>query len=74
MEMDGKKNGINELFLTLWRWSKTLPWKELGISEVSSFIHYFVTRYKWEEKGGEKLVVFPRVSAPKGYHLRVSPY
>ncbi|KAF8107301.1 hypothetical protein N665_0124s0092 [Sinapis alba] len=61
-------------FLLFGGGARLCPGKELGISEVSSFIHYYVTRYKWEEKGGEKLVVFPRVSAPKGYHVRVSPY
>jgi len=50
------------------------PGKELGISEVSSFLHYFVTKYRWEENGEDKLMVFPRVSAPKGYHLKCSPY
>ncbi|CAH8384999.1 unnamed protein product [Eruca vesicaria subsp. sativa] len=61
-------------FLLFGGGARLCPGKELGISEVSSFIHYFVTRYKWEEKRGEKLVVFPRVSAPKGYHVKVSPY
>ncbi|KAJ4873541.1 Cytochrome P450 85A2 [Raphanus sativus] len=61
-------------FLLFGGGARHCPGKELGISEVSSFIHYFVTKYKWEEKGGEKLMVFPRVSAPKGYHLRVLPY
>ncbi|KAG2264101.1 hypothetical protein Bca52824_071180 [Brassica carinata] len=69
-----KKMESMSYFLLFGGGARHCPGKELGISEVSSFIHYFVTRYKWEEKGGEKLVVFPRVSAPKGYHLRVSPY
>ncbi|KAF8105715.1 hypothetical protein N665_0157s0278 [Sinapis alba] len=71
--MEKKKESMS-YFLLFGGGARHCPGKELGISEVSSFIHYFVTRYKWEEKGGEKLVVFPRVSAPKGYHLRVSPY
>ncbi|XP_010528424.1 PREDICTED: cytochrome P450 85A2-like [Tarenaya hassleriana] len=50
------------------------PGKELGIVEISSFLHHFITRYRWEEVGGEKLMVFPRVFAPKGFHARVSAY
>ncbi|KAG2316398.1 hypothetical protein Bca52824_019520 [Brassica carinata] len=61
-------------FLLFGGGARLCPGKELGISEVSIFIHYFVTGYKWEEKRGENLVVFPRVSAPKGYHVKVSPY
>ncbi|XWS75665.1 hypothetical protein CRYUN_Cryun01aG0110700 [Craigia yunnanensis] len=48
--------------------------KELGIAEISTFLHYFVTRYRWEEVGGEKLMKFPRVEAPNGLHIRVSSY
>ncbi|KAL1556585.1 cytochrome P450 85A-like [Salvia divinorum] len=47
------------------------PGKELGIATVSTFLHYFVTTYRWEEIGGEKIVEFPRVEAPNGYHIRV---
>ncbi|XP_042496837.1 cytochrome P450 85A-like [Macadamia integrifolia] len=47
------------------------PGKELGIAEISTFLHYFVTRYRWEEVGGEKLIKFPRVAAPNGLHIRV---
>ncbi|KAF8048683.1 hypothetical protein N665_2436s0001 [Sinapis alba] len=54
--------------------TRLCPGKELGIVEISSFLHYFVTRYRWEEIGGDKLMVFPRVFAPKGFHLRISPY
>ncbi|KAH0851800.1 hypothetical protein HID58_015243 [Brassica napus] len=54
--------------------TRLCPGKELGIVEISSFLHYFVTRYRWEEMGGDKLMVFPRVFAPKGFHLRISPY
>ncbi|XVE78569.1 hypothetical protein DITRI_Ditri13aG0156300 [Diplodiscus trichospermus] len=54
--------------------TRQCPGKELGIAEVSTFLHYFVTRYRWEEVGGEKLMKFPRVEAPNGLHIRVSSY
>lgn len=54
--------------------TRLCPGKELGISEISTFLHYFVTRYRWEEVGGDKLMKFPRVEAPNGLHLRVSSY
>ncbi|XP_057766780.1 cytochrome P450 85A1-like [Salvia miltiorrhiza] len=47
------------------------PGKELGIATVSIFLHYFVTTYRWEEIGGERIVEFPRVEAPNGYHIRL---
>ena len=34
-------------FLLFGGGARHCPGKELGISEVSSFIHYFVTRYKY---------------------------
>ncbi|KAJ7974286.1 Cytochrome P450 [Quillaja saponaria] len=54
--------------------SRQCPGKELGIAEISTFLHYFVTRYRWEEVGGDKLMKFPRVEAPNGLHIRVSSY
>ncbi|KAK4749195.1 hypothetical protein SAY87_026644 [Trapa incisa] len=51
--------------------SRLCPGKELGIAEISTFLHYFVTRYRWEEIGGDKLMKFPRVEAPHGLHIRV---
>uniref|UniRef100_A0A7N0ZRE0 Cytochrome P450 n=1 Tax=Kalanchoe fedtschenkoi TaxID=63787 RepID=A0A7N0ZRE0_KALFE len=50
------------------------PGKELGIVKISFFLHYFVTKYRWEEVGGEEIVEFPRVEAPNGLHLKVSNY
>ncbi|GFZ19028.1 brassinosteroid-6-oxidase 1 [Actinidia rufa] len=50
------------------------PGKELGIAEISTFLHYFVTKYRWEEVGGDKLMKFPRVEAPNGLHIRVSSH
>ncbi|XP_031095789.1 cytochrome P450 85A1-like [Ipomoea triloba] len=54
--------------------SRQCPGKELGMAEISTFLHYFVTRYRWEEVGGDRLMKFPRVEAPNGLHFRVSPY
>ncbi|XP_048327665.2 cytochrome P450 85A isoform X2 [Ziziphus jujuba] len=54
--------------------TRLCPGKELGIAEISAFLHYFVTRYRWEEVGGDKLMKFPRVEAPNGLHIRVSSY
>ncbi|KAI3452915.1 hypothetical protein Pfo_009578 [Paulownia fortunei] len=51
--------------------SRMCPGKELGIVTVSTFLHYFVTTYRWEEIGGEKILQFPRVEAPNGYHINV---
>ncbi|GFY84852.1 brassinosteroid-6-oxidase 1 [Actinidia rufa] len=54
--------------------TRQCPGKELGIAEISTFLHYFVTKYRWEEVGGEKIMKFPRVEAPNGLHIRVSSY
>ncbi|KAF5735609.1 cytochrome P450 85A [Tripterygium wilfordii] len=54
--------------------TRQCPGKELGIAEISTFLHYFVTQYRWEEVGGDKLMKFPRVEAPNGLHIRVSAY
>ncbi|KAG8659652.1 cytochrome P450 85A [Manihot esculenta] len=54
--------------------TRQCPGKELGIAEISTFLHYFVTRYRWEEVGGDTLMKFPRVEAPNGLHIRVSSY
>ncbi|XP_044506685.1 cytochrome P450 85A-like [Mangifera indica] len=54
--------------------TRQCPGKELGIAEISTFLHYFVTRYRWNDVGGDKLMKFPRVEAPNGLHIRVSSY
>ncbi|KAI0516642.1 hypothetical protein KFK09_009319 [Dendrobium nobile] len=61
-------------FLSFGGGGRLCPGKELGIVQVSLFLHYFVTRYRWEEIGGEKLLKFPRVEAPKGFHIRIWDY
>ncbi|CAA7399348.1 unnamed protein product [Spirodela intermedia] len=49
------------------------PGKELGLVQISLFLHYFLTRYRWEDAGGNEIVQFPRVEAPRGLHIRVWP-
>uniref|UniRef100_A0A7N0T9R8 Cytochrome P450 85A n=1 Tax=Kalanchoe fedtschenkoi TaxID=63787 RepID=A0A7N0T9R8_KALFE len=61
-------------FLLFGGGTRQCPGKELGIAEICTFLHYFVTRYRWEEVGGDKLMKFPRVEAPNGLHIRVSSY
>ncbi|KAL6324658.1 hypothetical protein AAG906_013471 [Vitis piasezkii] len=61
-------------FLLFGGGTRQCPGKELGMAEISTFLHYFVTRYRWEEVGGDKLMKFPRVEAPNGLHIRVSAY
>ncbi|KAL8161165.1 hypothetical protein V2J09_012654 [Rumex salicifolius] len=58
-------------FLIFGGGTRQCPGKELGVAEISTFLHYFVTRYRWEEIGGDKLVKFPRVEAPNGLHIRI---
>ncbi|KAI4314064.1 hypothetical protein L6164_027006 [Bauhinia variegata] len=50
------------------------PGKELGLAKISLFLHYFVTKYRWEEVEGNKLRYFPRVEAPNGLYIRVAEY
>ncbi|XP_021910193.1 cytochrome P450 85A-like [Carica papaya] len=54
--------------------SRLCPGKEIGIAQISTFLHYFVTKYRWEEVGGEKIVQFPRVEAPNGLHITLSNF
>ncbi|KAH7840612.1 hypothetical protein Vadar_019193 [Vaccinium darrowii] len=70
----GKELGISQLLLLVWKGNQACPGKELGIVTIAIFVHYFVTRYRWEEVGEEKLLKFPRVEAPNGLHVRVSKY
>ncbi|KQK14264.1 cytochrome P450 85A1 [Brachypodium distachyon] len=50
------------------------PGKEVGTAEIATFLHYFVTRYRWEEEGTNTILKFPRVEAPNGLHIRVQNY
>ncbi|RWR73846.1 brassinosteroid-6-oxidase [Cinnamomum micranthum f. kanehirae] len=69
-----KRLESQQYFLMFGGGSRQCPGKELGIVEITTFIHYFVTRYRWEEVGGDTLLKFPRVEAPNGLHLRVWNY
>ncbi|KAK1291365.1 Cytochrome P450 85A1 [Acorus calamus] len=64
----------HQCFLLFGGGSRLCPGKDLGTVEISIFIHYFVTRYRWEEVGKDKLVKFPRVEAPNGIRMRVLNY
>ncbi|VAH39981.1 unnamed protein product [Triticum turgidum subsp. durum] len=50
------------------------PGKEVGTAEIATFLHYFMTRYRWEEEGKNTILKFPRVEAPNGLHIRVQDY
>ena len=47
LNMQEKSLESKSYFLLFGGGARLCPGKELGISEVSSFIHYFVTRYKY---------------------------
>ncbi|XP_075514982.1 cytochrome P450 85A1-like [Primulina tabacum] len=61
-------------FLIFGGGTRQCPGKELGLAEISTFLHYFATKYKWEEVGGNKLMKFPRVEAPNGLHIKISTH
>ncbi|KAG0496198.1 hypothetical protein HPP92_000889 [Vanilla planifolia] len=54
--------------------SRLCPGKELGTVEIATFLHYFVTRYRYEEVGRAVILEFPRVEAPNGLRIRVQSY
>ncbi|EAZ27720.1 hypothetical protein OsJ_11669 [Oryza sativa Japonica Group] len=54
--------------------SRMCPGKEVGTVEIATFLHYFVTQYRWEEEGNNTILKFPRVEAPNGLHIRVQDY
>ncbi|RDY04244.1 Cytochrome P450 85A, partial [Mucuna pruriens] len=54
--------------------TRVCPGKEWGMLKISIFLHYFVTRYRWEETKGNKLLKFPRVLAPEGLHVKITEY
>ncbi|XP_078430122.1 cytochrome P450 85A-like [Wolffia australiana] len=51
--------------------SRLCPGKELGIAQISTFLHYFLTRYSWTQVGDDEILHFPRVEAAKGLHIRI---
>ncbi|KVH92663.1 cytochrome P450 [Cynara cardunculus var. scolymus] len=79
MELEGqlimdKPLETENYFFVFGGGTRRCPGKELGIAEISTFLHYFVTRYRWEEVGGDEITKFPRVEAPNGLQIKVSPY
>ncbi|KAJ3709027.1 hypothetical protein LUZ61_012732 [Rhynchospora tenuis] len=60
-----------QYFMLFGGGARLCPGKELGILEISIFLHYLVTRYRWEEIGENKIVRFPRVEAPDGLYYRL---
>ncbi|XP_065879653.1 cytochrome P450 85A-like [Euphorbia lathyris] len=71
--LDNNLENRNYCFL-FGKGSRLCPGKELGIAIISTFLHYFLTQYSWEEVGGDKILKFPRVEAPNGLHIRVSKF
>lgn len=69
-----KNNDALLYFMSFGGGSRLCPGKELGLVQISMFLHHFVTRYRWEEVGGDKIFSFPRVVAPKGLRIKVSEY
>ncbi|KAJ4748920.1 Cytochrome P450 [Rhynchospora pubera] len=61
----------HQYFMLFGGGARLCPGKELGILEVSMFLHYLVTRYRWEEVGENKIVSFPKVEAPNGLYYRL---
>ncbi|CAI9785304.1 unnamed protein product [Fraxinus pennsylvanica] len=72
--LDNKSLEGHKYFLIFGGGGRICPGKELGIVTISTFLHYFVTTYRWEEIEGQKIVQFPRVEAPKGLHIRVNKF
>ncbi|XP_010939208.1 cytochrome P450 85A1-like [Elaeis guineensis] len=64
----------HQYFLAFGGGGRLCPGKELGIVEIAMFLHHFVTKYRWEEVGGDRLLKFPRVEAPNGLHIRIWDY
>ncbi|PIA39005.1 hypothetical protein AQUCO_02700290v1 [Aquilegia coerulea] len=62
----------NDNFMLFGGGTRLCPGKEMGMVEISTFLHYFMTTYRWEEVGGQNLEKFPRVQAPNGLHIKVS--
>ncbi|KAG1366759.1 cytochrome P450 85A1-like [Cocos nucifera] len=69
-----KKLESHQCFLAFGGGGRLCPGKELGIVEIAVFLHHFVTKYRWEEVGGDRLLKFPRVEAPNGLHIRIWDY
>ncbi|KAM0937877.1 hypothetical protein DsansV1_C24g0183831 [Dioscorea sansibarensis] len=46
----------------------------MGIVTITAFLHYFITRFRWEEVGVNEILKFPRVETPNGVHIKVWSY
>ncbi|KAK9104372.1 hypothetical protein Scep_021216 [Stephania cephalantha] len=64
----------HKYFMLFGRGGRLCAGKELAFVVISIFLHYFVTKFRWEEIGECKLVEFPKVRAPNGLFIRVSNY
>ncbi|KAJ0981950.1 hypothetical protein J5N97_010205 [Dioscorea zingiberensis] len=65
---------FNQNFFGFGGGARLCPGKELGIATITAFLHYFVTRFRWEEVGRNEIMKFPRVEAPNGVHIKVWSY
>ncbi|XP_059448403.1 cytochrome P450 85A1-like [Corylus avellana] len=72
--LQGKALETHSHFFLFGGGTRLCPGKELGIVQISTFLHYFVTRYRWEQVGECEILRFPRVEVPNGMHLRISKY
>ncbi|KAJ3674294.1 hypothetical protein LUZ60_004910 [Juncus effusus] len=66
-----KNHESHHHFLLFGGGGRLCPGKELGTVEITTFLHYFVTKYRWEEVGENEIMRFPRVQAPNGLHIKV---
>ncbi|KAJ3708488.1 hypothetical protein LUZ61_012193 [Rhynchospora tenuis] len=60
----------HQYFMLFGGGERLCPAKEFGVLQISMFLHYLVTRYRWEEVGENKIVRFPHVEAPNGLYYR----
>ncbi|CAM8950472.1 unnamed protein product [Rhodiola kirilowii] len=72
--MDNKDMETHNYCFLFGGGTRLCPGKESGIISISVFLHYFVTKYRWEDVGGDEIVHFPRVEAPNGLHYKVLSY
>lgn len=49
-QLQDKSLESKNYFLIFGGGTRLCPGKELGITEISTFLHYFVTRYRWQIK------------------------
>ncbi|XP_037482733.1 cytochrome P450 85A1-like [Triticum dicoccoides] len=69
-----KNMELHPHFMLFGGGGRMCPGKEVGTVEITTFLPYFVTRYRWEEEGKNTILKFPRVEAPNGLHIRVQDY